>query len=123
MLKATEFKIDGRARLILVGLILLCALGTIYYLRNISNTYYFLSYQPPISCKNKTEPACFSGKLYVETVTGDEVQFTYTTADPPKVINDNGLISSFKKGEKIQVKVSGDSSGDDKILSSIRAVE
>lgn len=124
MPKNSRFKIDRRLRLTLVtSLILLCILSTTYYLRNISNTYYFQRYQPPISCTNKTESACFVGKLYVETVTGDEVLFTYTTADPPKVINDSGLISSFKKGEKIQVKTSGDNTGDDKVVRSIRAVD
>jgi len=103
--------------------VLLIVFAVTYYLRNVSNTYYFKSYEPPIACgSNKTRSACFNGTINVETVTGDNFSFTYTTADPPKIINSTGSIASFKDGEKIHVETSGDNTGDSKVVRSIRAI-
>jgi|SRR5665213_547889 len=104
--------------------VLLIVFAVTYYLRNVSNTYYFKSYRTPIACgSNKVRSDCFTGTINVETVTGDDFSFTYTSADPPKIINSTGSISSFKDGEKIQVETSGDNTGDNKVVTSIRAID
>ncbi len=106
--------------LFLTLLIIFCAF---YYMRNISNIFYFESYIPAVGCApHKIESSCYSGTVKFTSANGNEMQFSYTPAYPPKIINNTGSVSSFKKGDKVQIKTSGDNTGDDKVITSIRAI-
>lgn len=114
---------NQKKKLIVMSTVSLLIVFSVYYLRNIQNIYYFESYQPPADCgAKKTSSVCYIGIIKVTTASGDEVLFGYTIADPPDIINTNGSLSSLKKGEKIQIKTSGDNTGDDKVVRSVRVI-
>jgi hypothetical protein len=91
--------------LVLASLVLVIVFYITYYLRNISNTYYFESYIPAICTEEIPISACGDAVVNVQSVTGDDTEFKYNGQIEPRVIGASNIYSIAKYTE-IQITTS-----------------
>jgi len=110
-------RITPKLILILITIAAVIGLAVFYYLRYVSNTYYFVGLKT-VQCEvDKTSSQCNLHVIHTQTVTGDDVYFYY---DKSKLIIDDGSgqLTGFTPNEKVQVTIIDSS----KNISKIRAV-
>lgn len=114
--------ISRKLLLILITLLVAICLAVLYYLRDISNTYYFVSLKTDECVIDKSSPECKLSVIHLETGTGDDVYFYYNKSTL-RVENNTGKLSGFTYNEKVQVTTKGNSSQEIPEISDIRQVK